>query len=120
MSRAVKIGSAIGAVVLIVVLAVALAVASIGGEDDASSSNSGSQSEQGFPGGGPPGVEPPSGADRADLQAFQGCLEEQGVELPDPSDRGGGPPPGFDPNDSELQEAMSACQDELPEGFGAP
>ena len=119
MSRAVKIGSAVGAVVLIVVLAVALAVASIGGEDDASSSNSGSQSEQGFPGGAP-GGEPPSGADQADLQAFQDCLEEQGVELPDPSDQGGGPPPGFDPNDSELQEAMSACQDELPEGFGAP
>jgi hypothetical protein len=113
MSRAAKVSSAIGGAVLVVVLVVALAIASVDGGDDAASSDSGDQSEQQFPGAGPP-----SGADREALRGFQECLEEQGVELPEPGSQRGGPPSGFDPSDPDLQEALSACQDALPEGVG--
>lgn len=70
--------------------------------------------------------------------AYQDCLAEQGVELPDFGGGEGGPPEGFDPEsgsippggggqgglpegvDQEaLQEAMEACADLAPEGgFG--
>jgi hypothetical protein len=119
MNRALKISVAIGGAVLVIVaVAVGLAIASIGGGDDAASSDGGRRSEQQFPGSGPPGGAPPSGADRKDIQAFQDCLAEHGVELPDPRGQGGEPPSGFDPNAPDLQEAFSACEGELPAGVG--
>jgi hypothetical protein len=116
MNRALKISAAIGGAVLVIV--VGLAIASMGGGDDAASSDGDRRSERQFPGSGPPGGAPPSGADRADIHAFQDCLAEQGVELPDPRGQGGEPPSGFDANDPDLREAFSACQGELPAGVG--
>jgi hypothetical protein len=54
------------------------------------------------------------------FQAFQDCLREQGVELPDPGQgQPGGPGAGgFDPSDPDFRAAMEACQDDLPEGAG--
>ena len=119
MSRAVKISAVIGGALLVIVaVAVGLAIASIGGEDDATSSDGGGRPGQRFPGGAPPGGGPPSGADREEVQAFQDCLAKHGVELPDPPSQGGRPPSGFDPNDPDLQKAFSACRGELPEGVG--
>jgi hypothetical protein len=121
MNRAVKISAAIGSALLVIVaVAVGLAIASIGGGDDAASSDQGNRSGQQFPGSGPPGGAPPSGADQEAFQAFRDCLAKQGVELPDPRSQGGQPPSGFDPNDPNLQKAFSACRGELPEGAGPP
>lgn len=54
----------------------------------------------------------PQGAP-AGIEEFQSCLEEQGVELPEPGS--GGAPPGQDMS-AEAQNAFEACQDKLPEG----
>jgi hypothetical protein len=117
MSRWVKISSAVGGAFIVIVLVVAIAIASLGsdGGDDAAGSDGDGRSQQPFPGGGPP-----RGFDREGFQAFQNCLEENGVELPEPGENAGSPPTGFDPSDPERQEAFSECQDELPEGAGPP
>ena len=119
MSRAVKISSAIGGAVIVIVLAVAFAIAALGDSDngdDAAGSDGSNQFQRQLPGGGPPG-----GVDPQALQAFRDCLEENGVELPDPgSSPGSGPPAGFDPRDSDPQKAFSKCRGELPEGAGPP
>jgi hypothetical protein len=121
MNRRVKLFAAIGGAALVIVaVAVGLAIASIGGGDDAASSDGRSRPGQQSPGNGPPGGAPPSRANREAFQAVQDCLAKHGVELPDPRGQGGQPPSGFDPNDPDLQEAFSACRDELPAGVGPP
>ena len=119
MSRAVKISWAVGGAVIASLLAVALAIAVLGdseGGDDAEGSNDRERSTQRFPGGGPP-----AGVNREELQAFRDCLEDNGVELPDPRSGGGGAPPaGPDGSDPDIREGFSQCQDKLPEGAGPP
>lgn len=119
MSGRAKVGAALGVGVLaLVAVAVALAVASLGDPDSGSGSarsERDNQSRPAFPGGAPP-----SDAEREALNAFRSCLEAQGVELPDPGSQGGGPPSGIDLSDPELREALTSCQDKLPDGLGLP
>ncbi|MSO42063.1 MAG: hypothetical protein EXQ70_09275 [Solirubrobacterales bacterium] len=49
---------------------------------------------------------------QAQQEKFQQCMEDQGVEPPDPGQ--GGPPSKADLQ--ELEDAMKACADELPKG----
>ena len=74
---------------------------------------------------GPPAM---AGPDAEAMEAFRGCLEEQGVQPPEPGlapGPGGVAPgrpqgglPGGPPE--ELQRAFEACADELPEGAAPP
>ena len=77
------------------VLAVALAVALASGDDD--------DPGPGFGAGEPMIV----GGDPDEMQAFEDCMEESGVEPPSPSQRQA--PEGFD-------QALEECGDLLPEG----
>lgn len=114
MSRAVRISWIVGGALVVLVVVAAVAIATIGGPDGESDVAGSETSQPQFPDDGPPG-----GADSEALQAFGDCLEENGVELPEPGS-GSGPPAGFDPRDSGVQEAFSKCQDELPEGARPP
>jgi putative ABC transport system ATP-binding protein len=114
MSRAVRISWIVGGALVVLVVVAAVAIGTIGGPDGESDAAGSETSQPQFPGDGPPG-----GADSEALQAFGHCLEENGVELPEPGS-GSAPPAGFDPRDSGVQEAFSKCQDELPEGARPP
>ena len=81
--------------------------AGCGGGDE--SSGSGDSNAQGAP------SEAPQGAP-AGIEEFQSCLEDQGVDLPEPGS-GEAPPPGQNLS-AESQKALEACQDKLPDGFG--
>lgn len=56
------------------------------------------------------------------FQKFAQCMRDEGIDLPDAGPgSGGGPPTGrgrIDRDDPKTQEAMKACQDELPQGRG--
>ena len=52
--------------------------------------------------------------------AFAECMREQGVDMPDPQPgqagiKIGGPDSDFDPGQPGVEEAMAACEDEMPE-----
>jgi hypothetical protein len=98
-----------GAIGLIVVLAVALvvAIASSGSDEDGSSAEAAPQTFQGSP---PEGFERP---DPEVVEEFRACMEDQGVEVPEP---GEAPPSDGD----RLQEAFAACSDLLPEDIRPP
>ena len=96
------------ATALMVALTLSAGVTAGCGRDD-ESSGSGDSDAQGAP------SEAPRGAP-AGIEEFQSCLEDQGVELPEPGS-GEAVPPGEDMS-AEAQKAMEACQDKLPEGFG--
>jgi hypothetical protein len=52
--------------------------------------------------------------------AFAQCMREHGIDFPDPDVSGGAVTPqlgpGVDPNSPEFQDALDACQGELPDG----
>lgn len=52
--------------------------------------------------------------------AFAQCMREHGIDFPDPDVNGGqvlmGAGEGVDPNSPEFQDAMAACQGDLPNG----
>ena len=85
-----------------VAMAVALAIVLAGGDDDSEPEGPAAPFTVGS---GPA----PSGALPEELEDFQQCLEDQGVELPTPGER----PPA---NSDELQDAVESCQEHLPEG----
>jgi hypothetical protein len=96
-----------GAIGLIVILAVALVVAiASSGDDDSDPAEASPTTFQGSP---PEGQRP----DPEELEEFRTCMEEQGVELPEPGEA----PPA---NVEELQQAFEACRDLLPEGLIPP
>jgi hypothetical protein len=67
---------------------------------------------------------PPSEEDRAAMEEFRKCMEENGADLPEhpaPGEfrRGELPAPPKPPTESEheaIDEALEACEDRLPEG----
>ncbi len=69
---------------------------------------------------------PLSEQDRAAMEEFRQCMEENGADLPHPPDpgefrRGEMPAPPKPPTDEEieaLEKAHEACEDKLPEGAG--
>ena len=77
---------------LCVVLAVALAISLASGDDDAPAL---------------PGAPAVVGGDPEEMQEFQDCMEDQGVEPPGPGQAQA--PEGFD-------DALEACGDLLPQG----
>jgi hypothetical protein len=101
-----------------VVLVAALLGGCGGSSGDSSSDKSGTASA-GQAGG-------PAGFELSD--ETRACLEEQGVELPDPGEGPpggappaggppeGGPPQGFDQGGEEMKEALEECGAELPQG----
>lgn len=98
----------------LVVLVAALLVGCGGSSSDSSSEESGTASSGQACG--PGGFAEISEETRA-------CLEEQGVELPDPGEGPsgggppeGGPPAGFGEGAEEMREALEECGAELPEG----
>jgi hypothetical protein len=85
-------------------MAIALVIVLAGGDDDPA------PAERAAPfvfGGGPAEG---SGAAPEELDEFRACLEDQGVEVPEP----GAAPSGGDVE--EMQEAFEACRELLPEG----
>lgn len=54
------------------------------------------------------------------FQKFSQCMRDEGVDVPDVNPgSGGGPPAGgnqIDQDDPKVQQAMKACQSELPQG----
>jgi hypothetical protein len=59
---------------------------------------------------------PEAGAKLEDRMAeFRSCMRENGLDLPE-APATAGPPPGIDQNDPEVQRAVRACRDLLPEG----
>jgi hypothetical protein len=109
---------------MVVAIALALAACSNGADDDGVASLSGDQAA----GGASPS---PSMSDEEAAQAFAECMRDHGIEaFPDPevdADGGGiqfvaGAGEGGEPPDAgerqELDEAMQACEDLLPEGTG--
>jgi hypothetical protein len=66
----------------------------------------------------------PDEEQQADLEervlAFAQCMREHGIDFPDPDVSGGAVTPelgpGVDPNSPEFQDALEACQGELPDG----
>lgn len=119
MSRSAKLSAAVGGVVLLlVVVVVVLAMVALGDSDDGDGSAQRPPGEGAQPQG--PSRRPPASVDRAARQEFRDCLADQGVELPDGAPADGAPPSGFDPSDPDLQAALSACRDKLPQGVGPP
>lgn len=67
---------------------------------------------------------PPSEEERAAMEEFRNCMEENGADLPEPPDpgemrRGEMPAPPKPPTESEreaIDDALEACEDKLPEG----
>jgi hypothetical protein len=106
--------------------AVALAAGAAAGCGTSDQNSSASDGEERF---GQRALGPPelTASERARFRKFRDCLSEHGVELPEPGRDGargdGGPPPGLDPGDSELQAAMAECGEYAPQGGppgGAP
>ena len=66
----------------------------------------------------------PSEEERAAMEEFRTCMEENGADLPEPPEpgemrRGEMPAPPKPPTESErdaIDEALEACEDKLPEG----
>jgi hypothetical protein len=61
------------------------------------------------------------------LLAWARCMREEGVDVPDPQvgedgrvEIGPGAGGGVDPGDPDVQEAMEACRDEMPNGGEPP
>ncbi|PRX98071.1 hypothetical protein [Allonocardiopsis opalescens] len=75
-----------------------------------------------MPNGGEP---PPADEERmAAMRDFTACMQENGIDMPDPNADGSlSMPEGADPNSAEFQEAMGACRSSLggqPVMFGPP
>ncbi len=111
----------LGLLTAMVAVLAAIAVAGCGGSSgdstnaETTASSGGGAGAGGMPGGGggPGGLE-------IDDEARE-CLEEQGVELPEPGEGGGppegGPPEGFEGGE-EIQKAFEECGIEAPQGGG--
>jgi hypothetical protein len=92
--------------VIAVVVTVGVGVALVVSGGDSASSDSTTLTPGGLPG-------ELSDEQQAQLEEFQDCLSDQGVELPEP---GSGPPATQQP-DSEMLRAMQECQQYAPEGL---
>lgn len=106
-SRSIRRGRRWGAVAAASVLALApLGLTACGGGDDAASGASASGGAQ---------------VSNEDMQAFQECLAEHGVEMGAPPSGDGsdqGTPPEM-PDQDTMAEAQEACGDLAPEGMGS-
>jgi hypothetical protein len=96
--------------------ALALGVAGLGacGDDD-SDSDAGSGGAQDTPSG--PQRERGSGTLPEGAEDFVACLRDNGVDITTDDLTGGGPPP-IDQQDPKVQDAIFACQGQLPAGAG--
>jgi hypothetical protein len=114
MSRALKAALAAATALLVLAVGVTVGVIAAGGSSD--EANQASDRFQQRPDADEPGPGPRLFApDPEALEDFRECLQERGVEVPEP---GSDPPPDFDRD--ELQKAFEACRDELPSDIRPP
>ncbi|MGH2922717.1 MAG: hypothetical protein ACRDKH_01635 [Solirubrobacterales bacterium] len=122
-----KVMASLAAAALTAAAFAAISVAQDGGSDDGSAGDEKARS------GGPMVFEhrvgpPPeiSAEDRAAMEEFRACMQENGAEVPEPPDpgefrRGEMPDPPEPPTEEEraaIEKALEACEDKLPEGAG--
>jgi hypothetical protein len=116
------LGSALAAAALTAAAFAAVSVAqNDGGAKDTEKSDEGDpRVERHFVPGGPGLWE----EDREAMESFRKCMEDQGVELPEPPDPGelgpgempDPPKPPTEAERAEIEKAHEACKDKLPEG----
>lgn len=91
---------------LVPLVALLFAFAGCGGDDDSTTTTPAAGEAEGAPG-------VLSDEVQAQLEELRQCVEDEGVDLPDPND-----PNAIDPTDPDpkLIEALQACQEFIPQG----